>query len=202
MDISLRQTLPDAHRISCDIPLFMFVWLLFNTFCPLKSRPLRYMCFLGQAVFTYGNSKFQIHSCVPTKHKHTSSAGLHKLIVRSTRLLVTPDTSDTANPSTGWQRADAILREILIFFLICLSTEWDLGVSHELHPSEASGDSFTLCYWASIYTLVYWYELNGYHNLKMKTTCTVTSQNSQIFALWCDITHLDNGKAQEEKSSL
>lgn len=156
------------------------------------------MCFLGQAVFTHGNSKFQIHQCVSTKHKHASSAGLHKLTVRSTRLLVTPDTSNTSNPSTDWQRADTISREILIFFLMWLSTEWDFGVSHELDPTKTSGDSFTLCHWDSIYTLVHFYDLNGYHYLKMKNTCIVTSQNSHTFALQHDITHLDNGKAREK----
>lgn len=197
--------MPDAHRISCDIPIFMFVWLYLiqkYSFCPLKSQPLRLCVFLGRLCLHMATLKFQIHQCVYTKHKHTLSAGFQKLTVRSTRLLVTLDTSDTSNPSTGWQRADAILREILIFFLMWLSIEWDLGVSHEPDPTKASGASFTLCHWDSIYTLVYLYELNGYHNLKIKDTCIVTSQNSHTFAFWCDITHLDNGKTQEEKFSL
>lgn len=186
-----------TYQFSCS---FGFHLIQKYSFYLLKSLPLTCMHFLGKARFIHGSSKFQIHQHVSTKHKHSLSAVSHKLTVRSSRLLVTPDTSNTSSPSTGWQRADAILREILIFFLTWLSIE--RGVSHELGPTKASGYRFTLCHWDSIYTLVYVYELNGYHNLKMKNICTVTSQNSHTCALWCDITHLDNGKALEENSSL
>lgn len=193
-----------AYQFPC---LFGFYLIQKYSFCLLKSLPLTYVHFLWQAVFTHGNSKFQIHQCVSTKRKHTSSAASHKLTERSTRLLVAPGTSDTSNPSTGWQRAVAISREILIFFLMWLSIELQTKVRFRIFPWARPHQSFWWQFYSVplrqyLHSLVYLCELNGYHNLKMKNTCIVTSQNSHTFALWRDITDLDSGKAQGKKSSL
>lgn len=150
--------------------------------------------FLGRLCLHMATLKLQR---VSTKHKHTSSAGLHKLTVRSTRLPVTPDTSETSNLSTGWH-----LREILIFLLIWLSAEGDLGVSHELDPTKASGDSFILCHWYTVYTLWFIY-MNWMDSIASKwKSLALSLHRSVTFALWHHITHLDNGKAAEEKHSL
>lgn len=154
--------MPTEPAVTYQFPcLFGFYLIQKYSFCLLKSLPLTYVHFLWQAVFTHGNSKFQIHQCVSTKGKHTSSAASHKLTERSTRLPVAPGTSDTSNPSTGWQRAVAISREILIFFLMWLSIELQTKVRFRSFPWARPHQSFwwqfTLCHWDSIYTLWFIY---------------------------------------------